>query len=278
MQEAQPSAETSPPVAPPPTASGSNGRSMIEVEDLHKTYVMGDMEVHALRGVSLKITQGEMVAIMGPSGSGKSTMMDILGCLSKPTSGSYVLEEVSISAVSDNQLAELRNRKIGFVFQSFNLLPRMSALHNVELPLIYAGTSRRERRRRAIQALEAVQLGDRVHHKSNELSGGQIQRVAIARALVTDPAIIFADEPTGNLDSRTSTDIMQLFTELHANGNTMVLVTHEPDIAGYCQRIIRLRDGEIESDEWIKEMSPLAKSIHGERAISAPPTHSGDDD
>jgi putative ABC transport system ATP-binding protein len=278
MQGAEAGAETAPPVGVARMPDASNSKAMIVVEDLHKTYVMGDMEVHALRGVSLKITQGEMVAIMGPSGSGKSTMMDILGCLSQPTAGTYLLEDIDVGGVSDNRLAELRNSKIGFVFQSFNLLPRMSALHNVELPLIYAGTSRRERRRRAVQALESVQLGDRVHHKSNELSGGQIQRVAIARALVTEPAIIFADEPTGNLDSRTSTDIMNLFTELHSSGNTIVLVTHEPEIAGYCQRIIRLRDGEIESDEWIKEMSQLAKDVHGDHAMSAPPTHSGDDD
>ncbi|GIX07921.1 MAG: macrolide ABC transporter ATP-binding protein [Candidatus Poribacteria bacterium] len=253
------------------SAEGPDPRALIHAIDIVKIYEMGDVKVHALRGVTLKVTRGEMVAIMGPSGSGKSTMMDILGCLAKPTSGTYYLDGDNIEKVSDNRLAEIRNKKIGFVFQSFNLLPRMSALHNVELPLIYAGVPKRERRRRAIEALEAVGLGDRLHHKSNELSGGQIQRVAIARALVTRPAIIFADEPTGNLDSRTSEEIMQLFEELHRQGNTILLVTHEPDIAAHCQRIIRLRDGKIESDEWIKEMSPLAKEVHGERPLSPPP-------
>ncbi len=226
---------------------------IIQVNDLHKTYVMGDVQVHALRGVSLNITQGEMVAIMGPSGSGKSTFMDILGCLSKPTQGEYVLEGSAVETLNDNRLAEIRNRKIGFVFQSFNLLPRMSALHNVELPLIYAGVGRRSRRRRSMEALKSVNLEDRAHHRSNELSGGQIQRVAIARALVTNPSIIFADEPTGNLDTKTSAEIMSVFTDLHERGNTLLLVTHEPEIASYCQRIIRLRDGLVEADEWIKE-------------------------
>ena len=236
---------------------------LIEVIDLRKTYVLGDVEVHALRGITMKVTAGEMVAIMGPSGSGKSTILDILGCLSQPTSGSYLLEGMDVGTVSDNRLAEIRNRKIGFVFQSFNLLPRMSAMHNVELPLIYAGLGRRERRRRALEALEAVGLADRAQHKSNELSGGQIQRVAIARALVTKPSIMFADEPTGNLDTRTGVEIMDLFRSLHAENNTIIVVTHEKEIAESCQRIVRLRDGLVEQDEWIKEMSPLARQVHG---------------
>jgi putative ABC transport system ATP-binding protein len=239
----------------------------MEVRDLHKVYEMGDVQVHALRGVSLQVTHGEMVAIMGPSGSGKSTMMDILGCLAKPTSGTYILDGLEISRVSDNRLAEIRNRKIGFVFQSFNLLPRMTALHNTELPLIYAGVSRRERRRRAMAALTALGLADRAHHKSNELSGGQIQRVAIARALVNNPSIIFADEPTGNLDTTTSAEIMQQFAQLHAQGNTIIMVTHEADIAKYCQRVIRLLDGRVAGDQWIKEMSPAAREVHGARPV-----------
>ncbi|MDA1192177.1 MAG: ABC transporter ATP-binding protein [Candidatus Poribacteria bacterium] len=251
---------------------------MIQIVDMRKVYKMGDVEVHALRGVSVKITKGEMLAVMGPSGSGKSTMMDILGCLSKPTSGAYFLDNVEIGKVGDNHLAEIRNKKIGFVFQSFNLLPRMSAIHNVELPLIYAGMGRRERRRRSMESLESVGLGDRAHHKSNELSGGQVQRVAIARALVTHPAIIMADEPTGNLDSKTSVEIMELFEKLHHEGNTIVMVTHEPDIAGHCQRIIRLRDGEIESDEWIKPMTPLAREVHGDIPLTASPALSFADD
>ncbi len=246
----------------------SNGSPpVIQVSDLHKTYVMGDVQVHALRGVSLSISQGEMVAIMGPSGSGKSTFMDILGCLSKPTQGKYVLEGSPVETLNDNRLAEIRNRKIGFVFQSFNLLPRMSALHNVELPLIYAGVGRRARRRRSMEALKSVNLEDRAHHRSNELSGGQIQRVAIARALVTNPSIIFADEPTGNLDTKTSAEIMSVFTDLHEQGNTLLLVTHEPEIASYCQRIIRLRDGLVEADEWIKEKcdAPEFEAVGNER-------------
>ncbi|MEC9258278.1 MAG: ABC transporter ATP-binding protein [Candidatus Poribacteria bacterium] len=212
---------------------------------------MGDIEVKALRGVSFTAEKGEFIAVMGPSGSGKSTMMDIMGCLASPSSGEYYLEDEEVSNLSDNQLAEIRNRKIGFVFQSFNLLPRTTALHNVELPLIYGGTSRKERRKKAFESLEAVGLADRVDHKSNELSGGQIQRVAIARALVNNPSLIFADEPTGNLDTKSSGEIMSIFERLNEEGSTLVMVTHEPEIAQHAQRVIQLRDGLISKDERI---------------------------
>jgi putative ABC transport system ATP-binding protein len=223
---------------------------LIDIRSLCKVYRMGDVEVHALRGVSFTAEKGELIAIMGPSGSGKSTLMDILGCLSKPSDGEYYLEGEEVGKLSDNRLAEIRNRKIGFVFQSFNLLPRTTALHNVELPLIYGGIRRKERRIRSQEALDAVGLGDRVHHKSNELSGGQIQRIAIARALVNHPSMIFADEPTGNLDTTTSKDIMAIFQRLNDEGNTIIMVTHEPEIAEYAQRVIHIRDGLIERDEW----------------------------
>ena len=223
---------------------------LIDIRSLCKVYRMGDVEVHALRGVSFTAEKGELIAIMGPSGSGKSTLMDILGCLSKPSDGEYYLEGEEVGKLSDNRLAEIRNRKIGFVFQSFNLLPRTTALHNVELPLIYGGIRRKERRIRSQEALDAVDLGDRVHHKSNELSGGQIQRIAIARALVNNPSMIFADEPTGNLDTATSKDIMAIFQRLNDEGNTIIMVTHEPEIAEYAQRVIHIRDGLIERDEW----------------------------
>ena len=223
---------------------------LIDIRSLCKVYRMGDVEVHALRGVSFTAEKGELIAIMGPSGSGKSTLMDILGCLSKPSDGEYYLEGEEVGKLSDNRLAEIRNRKIGFVFQSFNLLPRTTALHNVELPLIYGGIRRKERRIRSQEALDAVGLGDRVHHKSNELSGGQIQRIAIARALVNNPSMIFADEPTGNLDTATSEDIMAIFQRLNDEGNTIIMVTHEPEIAEYAQRVIHIRDGLIERDEW----------------------------
>ena len=222
---------------------------LIDVRNLKKIYAIGKVEVHALRGVSFTVESGEFIAIMGPSGSGKSTLMDILGCLAKPTDGEYYLEAQEVGKLSDNHLAEIRNRKVGFVFQSFNLLPRTTALHNVELPLIYSGVGRRERKRRAFEALEAVGLADRVNHKSNELSGGQIQRVAIARALVNNPSITFADEPTGNLDTKSSEELMAIFEQLNRGGNTIIMVTHEADLAAHAQRVLHIRDGLIERDE-----------------------------
>ena len=224
--------------------------TIIELNNIVRTYDMGEAEeVMALRGVSLNIAKNEYVAIMGPSGSGKSTLMNIIGCLDTPTSGQYLFNGINVSEMDDNDLAKIRNKEIGFVFQTFNLLARSDSLHNVELPLIYAGVPSAERRRRATETLQHVQLGDRIHHKPNELSGGQRQRVAVARALVTRPSIILADEPTGNLDSKTGEEIMMLFEELHSQGNTIILVTHEADIAEHAGRAIRLRDGHIESDE-----------------------------
>jgi len=230
------------------SAAAPDGSPTLVIEDLVKTYVMGEAEVHALRGVSLKIGRNEYVAIMGPSGSGKSTLMNMIGCLDTPTSGTYLLEGQSVREMSDDELADIRNRQIGFVFQTFNLLPRANVFHNVELPLVYAGVPRGERRKRAEAAIARVGLADRAHHKPNELSGGQRQRVAIARALVGNPSIILADEPTGNLDSKTGEEIMRMFDELHASGQTIILITHEDDIAAHARRTIRLRDGVIESD------------------------------
>ena len=225
----------------------ANGKPVIEINQIAKVYRMGDVEVHALRGASLKIFPGEMVSIMGPSGSGKSTMMNIIGCLDQPTSGLYCLDGQDVSRLSDDELAAVRSRKIGFVFQSFNLLPRTTALQNVELPLIYAGG--KNRHERAVAALQRVGLAERLHHKPNELSGGQQQRVAIARALINDPAIILADEPTGNLDSKSGAEIMAIFQELNEkNGITIVFVTHEPDIAEHTRRIVRLMDGLVVED------------------------------
>ncbi|MGB6484538.1 MAG: ABC transporter ATP-binding protein [Candidatus Acidiferrales bacterium] len=222
---------------------------VICAEDLWKTYEMGSEHVHALRGVSLEIRKGEYAAIMGPSGSGKSTLMNLIGCLDSPTKGSYWLAGRLVSDLDDDELAYIRNKEIGFVFQTFNLLPRATALHNVELPMIYNGTPSEERQERARKALQQVELGERMMHRPNELSGGQRQRVAVARALVNNPSILLADEPTGNLDSQTGEEIMALFVRLHQQGNTIILVTHEPDIAQRAHRIIRLRDGKIEKDE-----------------------------
>ncbi|MBK6384715.1 MAG: ABC transporter ATP-binding protein [Chitinophagaceae bacterium] len=221
---------------------------MIHLENIQKSYFMGKQELPVLKGISMNILKNEYVALMGPSGSGKSTLMNILGCLDTPTGGKYILNEQDVSQMEDNDLAEVRNQEIGFVFQQFNLLPRLTALENVALPLVYAGMSRKLRTEKARQVLEMVSLTDRSHHKPNELSGGQCQRVAIARALVNDPSIILADEPTGNLDSKTSQEIMEIFGDIHNRGNTVILVTHEEDIANHAHRIVRLRDGIIESD------------------------------
>lgn len=237
--------------------------ALIEIKDVTKVYDMGAVQVRALNGIDLAIEQGEYVAIMGSSGSGKSTLMNLVGCLDTPTSGTYRLNGTEVGGLSDQQLAAIRNKEIGFVFQTFNLLPRTSALHNVELPLIYAGISRSERRKKALEALQRVGLGDRVDHQPNELSGGQRQRVAVARALVNGPSILLADEPTGNLDSKTSEEIMQLFNELHTGGNTVILVTHEPDIAAYARRQVVLKDGKVLLDQQLPARTPgVAPSAH----------------
>jgi len=225
---------------------------LINMKKLSKVYDLGEVEVFALNGVDVTINKNEYVAIMGPSGSGKSTLMNIIGCLDVPTNGDYILNEKKVSDMEDDELAAIRNKEIGFVFQTFNLLPRADALHNVELPLIYNGTARNQRREIAQDTLKKVGLGDRMHHKPNELSGGQRQRVAVARALVNNPSIILADEPTGNLDSKTGKEIMQLFDDLHKAGNTIILVTHEEEIAQHSHRIIRLLDGKIVSDDTVK--------------------------
>jgi len=233
---------------------------LIETRDLWKTYVMGDEEIHALKGVSIAIERGEYVAIMGPSGSGKSTLMNLIGCLDTPSKGTYLLNEKEVSQMNDNELARIRNEEIGFVFQTFNLLPRATALHNVELPLVYAGMGKKERLEQAKAAIEKVELTHRMTHKPNELSGGQRQRVAIARALVNNPSILLADEPTGNLDSKTGVEIMALFARLHQAGNTIILVTHEADIAAYAHRVIAIRDGQVERD--VRQMPNASLTAH----------------
>ncbi|MCA6471820.1 MAG: ABC transporter ATP-binding protein [Chitinophagaceae bacterium] len=234
---------------------------MIQLEKIEKNYYMGNHTIPVLKGISMEIQRNEYVALMGPSGSGKSTLMNILGCLDSPTGGKYILNSQDVSQMSDDELAQVRNNEIGFVFQQFNLLPRLSAAENVALPLVYAGVSKKERMERALEALRKVGLADRSHHKSNELSGGQIQRVAIARALVNNPSILLADEPTGNLDSKTSVEVMELFANIHAAGNTVVLVTHEEDIAAYAHRVVRLRDGLVESDTTRPSKAVPAESL-----------------
>ncbi len=248
--------------------------SLIDIKNVARLYQMGTETIHALRDVSLQITRGEYLAIMGPSGSGKSTLMNILGCLDTPSGGKFVLNGSDVSGMDDNALSEIRNREIGFVFQSFNLLARSTALQNVELPMIYAGVSKSERRQRAIDSLSAVGLGDRMHHRPNELSGGQRQRVAVARALVNRPSILLADEPTGNLDSKTGVEILALFEELASKGNTIIVVTHEEEVAQHSRRIIRLRDGLIAADELV------AKGAHSTPPVPPIPsaanaTHAG---
>ena len=233
---------------------------LIETRDLWKTYVMGDEEIHALKGVSIAIERGEYVAIMGPSGSGKSTLMNLIGCLDTPSKGTYLLNDKEVSQMNDNELARIRNEEIGFVFQTFNLLPRATALHNVELPLVYAGMGKKERLEQAKAAIEKVELTHRMTHKPNELSGGQRQRVAIARALVNNPSILLADEPTGNLDSKTGVEIMALFARLHQGGNTIIVVTHEADIAAYAHRVIAIRDGQVERD--VKQQPHAGLAAH----------------
>ncbi len=237
-------------------------KPVISIEELRKTYTMGSEIIHALKSITLDIHKNEYVALMGPSGSGKSTLMNLLGCLDTPSEGKYVLNGQNVEDMSDNELAEVRNKEIGFVFQTFNLLPRYSSLENVALPLVYSGMGKNKRLDRAEEVLTDVGLGDRVYHKPNELSGGQRQRVAIARALVNKPSIILADEPTGNLDTKTSVEIMGIFEEIHKQGNTIILVTHEPDIAAHAHRIVRLRDGLIESDERNENIITASDSSH----------------
>jgi len=236
---------------------------IIEIHQITKTFAVGQEQVHALKGVNLVINKGEYVALMGPSGSGKSTLMNMLGCLDTPTSGTYILNGTDVSKMDDSELAEVRNKDIGFVFQTFNLMPRLTALGNVALPLVYAGKNKETREQRAIEVLKHVKLEDRMNHKPNELSGGQRQRVAIARALVNNPAIILADEPTGNLDTKTSMEIMALFEEIHQQGNTVILITHEEDIAKFAYRVVRLRDGVVESDEQNTNRSRLNAAVGG---------------